>query len=217
MNSSLNKSDLAYYIDKQISMFFPFGNEKNLSVLIKYIDFAFQRIEFCFSKIKNKYFFDGTNSVFNHLNGDQYAIFLYYLSNTLFRLNQDTNLCSKLYLLNKALHGLDAFYEVELPDIFLVIHPISTVLGRGKYDDYLIVYQRCGIGSNHNIYPTIGKYVTLHPGSSVLGNSTIYDNCAIASESFVLDKKIESNQIYIGNPKSYFLKENNFPISQFWK
>ena len=96
---------------------------------------AFQRIEFCFSKINNKYFFDGTNSVFNHLNGDQYAIFLYYLSNTLFRLNQDTNLCSKLYLLNKALHGLDAFYEVQLPDIFMVIHPISTVLGRGKYDN----------------------------------------------------------------------------------
>jgi serine O-acetyltransferase len=217
MHTSLSKSDLAYYIDKQISIFFPFDNEKNLTVLNKHIDLAFQRIEFCFSKINNKYFFDGTNSVFNHLNGDQYAIFLYYLSNTLFRLNQDTNLCSKLYLLNKALHGLDAFYEVQLPDIFMVIHPISTVLGRGKYDNYFIVYQRCGIGSNHNIYPTIGKYVTLHPGASVLGNSTINDNCAIASESFVLDKKIESNQIYIGNPKSYILKENNFPISQFWK
>jgi serine O-acetyltransferase len=217
MHSSLSKSDLAYYIDKQVSMFFPFDNDKNLSVLNKHIDLAFQRIEFCFSKINNKYFFDGTNSVFNHLNGDQYAIFLYYLSNTLFQLNQDSKLCSKLYLLNKALHGLDAFYEVQLPDIFMVIHPISTVLGRGKYDNYFIVYQRCGIGSNHNIYPTIGKYVTLHPGASVLGNSTINDNCAIASESFVLDKKIESNQIYIGNPKSYILKENNCPISQFWK
>ena len=217
MHSSLSKSDLAYYINKQISNFFPFDNEKIFYVLNKHIDLAFQRIEFCFSKINNKYFFDGTNSVFNHLNGDQYAIFLYYLSNTLFRLNEDINLCSKIYLLNKALHGLDAFYEVQLPDIFMVVHPISTVLGRGKYDDYFIVYQRCGIGSNHNIYPTLGKYVTLHPGASVLGDSTINDNCAIASESFVLDRKIQSNQLYIGNPKSYILKENNIPISQFWK
>jgi serine O-acetyltransferase len=217
MHSSLSKSELSLYIDRQISNFFPNGNEKNLNVLNANIDFALQRIEYCFSKINNKYFFDGNHSIFNHLNGDQYAIFLYYLSNTLFRLDQDSNLCSKLYLLNKSLHGLDAFYEVQLPDIFMVIHPISTVLGRGKYDDYFLVYQRCGIGSNHNIYPKLGKYVTLHPGASVLGNSTINNYCAIASESLVIDKIIDSNQIYIGNPKSHTLIENKNPISQFWK
>ena len=217
MHCTLNKSDLSYYLDKQLSNFFPYANEKNYKILINHIDLALQRIEFCFSKINNKYFFDGTNSIFNHLNGDQYAIFLYYLSNTLYRFNQDTNLCSKIYLLNKSLHGLDAFYEVELPDIFMVVHPISTVLGRGKYDDYFLVYQRCGVGSNHNIYPTIGKYVTLHPGASVLGNSIINTKTAIASESLVLDKSIGSNSIYIGNPKSHIIKENINPISQFWK
>jgi serine O-acetyltransferase len=95
------------------------------------------------------------------------------LSREVFLKSNDFTLAKKIYLLNKALFCLDVFYEVELPPIFLFVHPVGTVLGRAKYSDYLVVYQRVGVGSNHGIYPTLGEYVTLHPGAMVLGNSQV--------------------------------------------
>jgi hypothetical protein len=53
--------------------------------------------------------------------------------------------------------------------VFLLVHPLGTVLGRGNYSDFFVAYQRCGVGSNNEVYPTFGKHVTLRPGSAVLG------------------------------------------------
>ena len=212
---TLQKPQLLNYVLRQVNHYFPDGREMVENDLLPVFDHTIMRVEYCFSKINNKYFFDGQYSVFNHLHGDQYCIFLYYLSNTMFRNGIDTGLCSKIYLLNKALHGLDAYFEVELPDIFLVIHPLATVLGRAKYSNYLLVYQRCGIGSNRNIYPNLGQFLTLHPGSAILGKSDISDGCSIAAESLVLDMDLTHNSMYIGNPKEHYIK-NIESKSEFW-
>jgi len=71
-----------------------------------------------------------------------------------------------------------------------------------------MVYQSCNIGSNHNVYPTFGEYVTIHPGASVLGNCKIGDNCRIGAGSLLLEKDIEDNKTYVGNPGKYKLIEN---------
>ena len=104
-------------------------------------------------------------------------MFLYFLANTLYKYDYELSFFEKIFLLNKILFSLDIFYEVELPDIFLFVHPLGTVLGRGSYSDYLVVYQRCNIGSNNNL--SNSKHVTLHPGASVLGNCIIgrFKNC----------------------------------------
>jgi serine O-acetyltransferase len=94
---------------------------------------ALERLEHCFTKVNNKYFFDGDRAVFSHLHGDQYCMWLYFLANQLFRDGGEPEVCSKLFLLNKSLNACDLFYEVALPDIFLVVHPLGTVLGRGAY------------------------------------------------------------------------------------
>jgi serine O-acetyltransferase len=215
MKLSLPQPELIQYVSRQLNMFFP--DEKGITSkeLNRHFDKALQRVEYCFSKVNTKYFFDGKHSIFNHLHADQYCMFLYFLSNTFFRENDNINISSKVYLLNKALHGLDAFYEVNLPDIFLVIHPLATVLGRGTYGDYFIVYQRCGVGSNHDVYPTMGKHVTMHPGSAVLGKCSIGNNCKIGAESLIIDAALEDNSLYIGNPKQNVIK-NVTQHSQFW-
>src|SRR5205823_183490 len=97
------------------------------------VDRAVERAEHCFSRINLKYFNDGATTRFDHLHTDQYAVFLYLLANTIFRAGGDTRLAAKVYALNKALHGVDAFYEVELPSVFAFQHPVGTVLGRGRY------------------------------------------------------------------------------------
>ncbi len=162
---------------------------------------AFARLEHCFSRVNNRYFFDGRDVVFDHLHGDQYAMWLYFLSHQLYLDAAPESWAKKVFLLNKSLHGCDIFYEVTLPAVFLLVHPLGTVLGRGEYGEYFIAYQRCGIGSNHDVYPRLGPHVTLRPGSAVLGKCVIGANVTIAAESLVLDRDIDANTTYFGNPR----------------
>jgi serine O-acetyltransferase len=214
MKISIKTSSLLKFVIDQINSFFPDGKAVQAHDLKKSFDHSMQRLEFCFSKVNNKYYRDESRVFFNHLNGDQYAIFLYYLSNTCFKNNVKDDICNKIFLLNRSLNGIDMFYEVDLPDIFLLVHPIGTILGRGEYSDYLVVYQKCGIGSNHEIYPTLRKNVTLRPGASIIGNCKVGENCEIGAESLLMDKNLEDNTLYVGNPKKYsiYKREKHNPV-----
>jgi len=214
VRSSLDARGLAAYAATQVNGLFPDGEVVSADDLMPAVTGALPRLEHCFIHIENKYFFDGESAVFSHLHGDQYAMWLYLLSNELHRQGGPASICSKLFLLNKSLHGIDAFHEVELPSIFLLVHPLGTVLGRGAYSDYFVAYQRCGVGSNHDVYPTFGRHVTLRPGSAVLGTCTIGDHCQIATESLVLDRDLPDHTLYIGNPKTMTLKRQDaiFPL-----
>ena len=200
-NLSLSKTNLANYVIQQMNNNFPDDCIIDRLLFNKYLSIALERTEYCFSKVKNLYFNNEVSTFFNHLNGDQYSMFLYFLANTLYKYDYELSVCEKIFLLNKSLFSIDIFYEVELPDIFLFVHPLGTVLGRGNYSDYLVVYQRCNIGSNNDIYPTLNKHVTLHPGASVLGNCMIGENSRIASNSLILDSSLKPNTTYIGTPK----------------
>ena len=207
MKMSIHKDELVLYLVKQLNSFFPDMNLIHEKDMMEYINPILERVEYCFSHINNKYFFDGDEVVFNHLHGDQYAMFLYYAANTIYTRGGDETVCTKLFYLNRMLHGIDAYYEVELPDIFLFVHPLGTVLGRGKYSDYFMVYQRCGVGSNRDVYPAMKKYVTLRPGSSILGNCNIEENCTLAAGSLLIDRNLQKNTVYMGNPKSFFTRQ----------
>jgi len=214
--SSLPLSQLAHLLVHQTDAAFPDGDALNIEELLPSMMTAQARLEHCFSAINNKYFFDGQSVVFDHLHGDQYATWLYLVSNQLYRDRGPTSWSKKIFLLNKMMHGCDLFYEVELPSIFLLVHPLGTVLGRGSYQDYLMVYQRCGVGSNHDVHPTLGRYVTMRPGSAVLGNCIVGDNTTIATESLVLDHTVLPNSIYFGNPRNYWTREKSTPES-LWR
>jgi len=207
--ASLSPDALAQLASRQVNGMFPDESPVSAADLTEAVSAALARVEHCFTRIDNKYFFDGTQAVFDHLHGDQYAMWLYLLSHQLFKAGGPVAACKKLFLLNKALHGCDVFYEVELPSIFLFVHPLGTVLGRGSYSDYLIVYQRAGIGSNHDVYPTLGAHLTLRPGSAVLGRCIVGDCCSIAAESLLLDRDLPANSLYIGNPRDHVVRTHN--------
>jgi len=211
VRSSLDAGGLAAYAASQVNALFPDPDVVEADDLMSAVTVALTRLEHCFSHVDNKYFFDGETAVFSHLHGDQYAMWLYLLGNELFRQGGPPSTCSKLFLLNKSLHGIDAFYEVELPSVFLLVHPLATVLGRGTYSDFFVAYQRCGVGSNNDVYPTFGKHVTLRPGSAVLGACTVGDHCQIATESLVLDRDLPDHTLYIGGPRTATLKRQDKP------
>lgn len=218
LKSSLDAKDLALYVCRQLNSIFPDGMVYSEGDLLHLVESALDRVEYCFSHIENRYFFDGEASIFNHLHGDQYAMFLYFLSRVVFleKLDTTNSLASKLFLLNKSLHGLDAFYEIELPSVFLFVHPIGTVLGRATYKDFLVVYQRCGVGSNHGIYPQIDGSVTLHPGSSVLGKCHVGEGSSLGTGALLIDKDLICNTIYLGNPKNYTILPGRGP-NPIWR
>ncbi len=206
VRSTLDLHGLTELASAQVNSMFPDGNPVAAMELLPSAMRALDRLEHCFTHVNNKYFFDGQQAVFDHLHGDQYAMWLYFLSHQLHMDGGVPATCKKLFLLNKALHGCDIFYEISLPSIFLLIHPLGTVLGRGSYADYFLVYQRCGVGSNHDTYPTLGPYTTLRPGSAVLGRCTVGNNNTLAAESLLLDRNLPNDSVYIGNPRDFVLR-----------
>lgn len=218
MKISLSPTDLAAYVAGQVSYLFPDRDITGHSLDI-YVENALARVEYCFSHIKRKYFFDGEQAYFDHLHTDQYAMFLYFLGNTIYRMEGDLSLASKVYALNKSLHAIDAFYEVELPDIFAFQHPVGSVLGRGKYSNYFYVYQRCSIGANlYDVYPTLGEGVIMFGGSAVIGNCTIGNNCWLSVGTIIMDSDVPSNSIVFGHSPNTAIKatKRNVVKDMFW-
>ena len=186
MQLSLSRTDLAAYLRKQFETLFPDGAD--LADLPRLVDLALGRVEHCFSRVRLKGFFANGQPRFSHLHCDQYAIFLYYLSNSTFREKPGHPIADKAYALNKALHALDAYYEVQLPDVFSVQHPVGTVLGRASYADYFLCYHNCTVGANlDNDYPSFGRGVVMYGGSRVIGKTAVGDNTFVSTGAIVID------------------------------
>lgn len=202
MNITVNKELLCQYVSAQLNNFFPDYINVESRNISQYIDDTLDRLEFCFKHIQKPYYNygEGIEMCFNYLHGDHYAMFLYILSNTIYKVDKNENLASKVFLLNKALHGIDAFYNIELPEIFLFVHPVGTILGRAKYEDYFVVYQNCSVGATEEgIYPTFSKETILYSKCSVIGNCKIGNNVVFSANATIINTDILSNSVVLGN------------------
>lgn len=215
--SKIYKNEIFDLVVNQLNYLFKDKYKVKKKNILLCLNDAFDRTINCFSKINNPYYYDKKKKLvlFNYLNSDQFSTFLYFLANSCFERKKQKNLCDKIYYLNKALNSLDLFYEVKMPDIFLLVHPVGTVLGRAEYSDYFIVYQGVNVGSNKNQYPKFSKYVTLRPSTSVLGKCFLEFNSELATGSTLVDKVLKKNSTYFGNPKSFFLKRKK-ELNSIW-
>jgi serine O-acetyltransferase len=185
MRTSLTRFELCAYLCRQMGNMFPDGAA--LGNLAHVVGLALERTAHCFSRVGLKGFTDAEGAIFSHRHSDQYAIFLYYLANSAFQAGNIV-LAEKTYALNKALHGLDAFYEVELPAIFAVQHPVGTVLGRATYSDYFLCYQNCTVGANlEGEHPSFGEGVVMYGGSRIIGDTHVGSNTLVSTGAIVID------------------------------
>lgn len=172
-----------------------------------YLEAAYKRALYCFSRNTNKYFKKGTIDV--HHTG-QYAILLCYLARVAFEAG-DRETADRVYALNKALHGFDIFYEVELPNVFFMEHPVGTVLGRAKYSDRLFLGQNVTVGGNKGCcYPTIGENVCLHAGCMVVGDSHLGNNIEVSAQAFIRDEVIPDNCLVFGKSPNLVIKQRSY-------
>jgi serine O-acetyltransferase len=186
MKLSLPPDALAKYVERQFESLFPDG--EGLGELPSFVSDALQRVEYCFARIGIKGFSDADGARFYHRHSDQYTVFLYYLANSAFQRKPGHPVADKAYALNKALHGCDLYYEVGLPAIFALQHPVGTVLGRATYSDYFLCYHNCTVGANlADDYPSFGRGVVMYGGSRMIGRTKVGDNSLVSTGTIVID------------------------------
>lgn len=211
MKLSIEINQLNKYVINQLNVFFNDGLLIENNELIKFQQEAINRLEMSFVHIKNHYFRSNNKPYFNHLNSDHYSMYLYILSNIVWEHSKDSRLPTKIFLLNKALHGIDVFYTVKLPKIFLFCHPLGTVLGNAKYSDYFIVYQNCTVGGDSmGKYPKFEQGVLLYSGVSVIGDSLIGTNTIFGAQSSIVSSEVKSDSLVLQKyPNNRILKNKS--------
>lgn len=173
---------------------------------------ALRRLEKSFSKVKSPYFHKDGEIAFHIEHSVQYMMFLYFLSNSLYKAGK-TDKASLGYYQNKIMNSVELFYTVEMPNYFCAEHPIGTVLGKASYGDFFFFCQGCTVGGNlkDNMikYPVIGEYVTMYSNSKVLGDCHIGNNVIIGADTYIKDTDIPDNSMVFGQYPNLLIKSNH--------
>ena len=198
MYMSLTKRMLQDYIVRQLDMFFPDEISARDAIFHAAFDLALERQEFCLSHISLPGYTRDGSANFSHLYADQYSTFLYYLSNSIWQMHGDERICSKLILLNKMLNGCWFSYKAKLPNIFVLGHPVGTILGNADYEDYLVVFQNVTVNTDYTKTedaPHLGKGLILFAGAKIIGGEPIGDHVTIGVDATVYKQEIPSNTL----------------------
>jgi serine O-acetyltransferase len=210
---TLENDQLAKYVSSQLNLFFPDQNPVQADELLVWMNQAEERVFECFYGIKKKYFTEHETVYFNHLQTDQYCMYLYMLANFIYKNQGNLDLATKLYYLNKVMHSVDVYFTTDLPPVFLFVHPSGTILGRGKFHGRLVAYQGCTVGClNEGIFPVFKGDVILYSHASVLGTCHIGHNVCIGTGVQVINTDVPDNTVVTGTYPNYQLRENRKSI-----
>jgi serine O-acetyltransferase len=195
---------MARYIAAQLNYTFPDENPIEAGALQEAVEAVEERAYRCFTGVRKKYFNEGDRVVFDHLHSDQYAMYLYMLAHDVYQRGAGDRLATKLYYLNKALHGVDIYFTTRLPETFLFVHPLGTILGRAQFADGLVVYQGCTVGClNDGVFPTFVGPAILYANSSVLGKCRVGRNVCIAAGVSIIDTDVPDDTVALGHHPDY--------------
>jgi serine O-acetyltransferase len=175
---------LLTYVGRQLDHFFPDGRgEAERALLQPILQPALDRLERCINAVRL-----WPHGEFDHLHSSQYASFLYFLAHTAWQGGAGRPLCNKLFGLNKALNGIDLFYEIDLPEVFFIGHSVGIVLAKARYGNRLVLYQNSTVGKNHGHAPVLGDGVVMYPNSAVIGRCEVGAGSVIAQGVSVVNR-----------------------------
>ncbi|MBN8418605.1 MAG: serine acetyltransferase [Verrucomicrobia bacterium] len=178
--------------------FFPLGDDVQ-STIDDAICSTVRSLEYCFRHINHPSYNKNGVGLFDVLNSDHYASFLCLLGREVHRMHPHHPVAQKCFLLNKALHGLNCMYDVELPPVFWLLHTVGSVIGKAKYGNYLVVRQGCTIGAMRGEYPVIGEGFIMSSACSIIGASVVGDNVMLAPNTVILGENIGPNTLVSGH------------------
>jgi serine O-acetyltransferase len=190
------------HVARHLDVLFPLENKSELSDIFPT---AVERTKRALSWAKEKGYTTYYTGEIHPLHTDQYCMLLYCLSNEAIKRNFRT-LAEKLFCLNKTLHAVDIWCEVEMPDVFCLSHPVGAVMGRAKYGNGFCFSQGCTVGNNKDIYPVIGENVVMYAHSMILGNCKIGNNVKISAKAYIKDEDVPDNVIVFGSSPNLVFK-----------
>ena len=183
-----NREELVDYISRQLDHFFPDRRDDVHSVINQDLDDALSRFELCSCAVKL-----WKPKTYNYLHSEQSTMFLYILSNTIYKNRGEVRVPTKLFGLNKALNGFSCFFDTELPDIWFVGHSPGIVLARATYGNYFAVYQNSTVGKNHGVAPVLEEKVVMFPNSAIVGHCRIRPATIVGQGQRVVDQETPGN------------------------
>ena len=180
------REGLIDYTSAQVANLCPDGRNGPVRERIaEHVDEALARIGHCIDAVRM-----WRQGEFSHLHSSQYCIYLYYLANTIWRESGDRDVCTRLFLLNKALNGIDLFYEIEMPGVFFIGHSVGIVLAKATYGERLVLYQNSTVGKNHGVAPVLGEGVVMYPNTAIIGRSVVEDDAVISQGTSVVNRHV---------------------------
>lgn len=196
---------------------FLWGGNVDKNIIQECVPETLKKLERILSAIskENKYVWSENEIVFSPMHSVQYAVFLYLLSNTLYKncggRYEETD---RIYYLNKIMHSCDWFYAIALPEIFFAEHSLGSVMGRADYGNQFFFYQGCTVGGNRDrsgklYYPVIGKNVLMYSNSSVLGKAVIGNNVIISAGTTIVGDSVPDNSIVFGRTPHLIIKRKD--------
>lgn len=123
---------------------------------------------------------------------------------------------------NKLLHGIDFFPRNPIPEVFMLVHPVGTVIGRIALPSFSVIYQGVSVGArlpdeeNYD-YPIFNGPVVLFSHSSIYGNCIVGQNVVFGAGSMVLECDIPDDSVVLGQfPNHRFLTGGKQIIDKFF-
>ncbi len=213
MQLSIEREYLYNYVQKQMMYFFPDGKNADGNDVKAAFDSALKRVEECFSVINNPAYSDEEGNIFfSHIHSDQYAQFLYFLSNSLWKMSGNRAVCDKIIGLNRILNNLFISYKCELPEHFFLGHAFGTIIGNAEFDDFLCVSHLVTINTGEERQgkrtPHIGKGVWLGPESKIIGDKAIGDRVSVGIGAVVYNRDIPNDSIVVNRGNGMEILEN---------
>ena len=215
---SLERDELKRYLITQLEHFFPddlstsyANNRPTGGDIDAAFAMALDRLEYCFRYINMPAYSDDRQTYFSHLHGDQYSQFLYYFANSLWDISQNRPICDKVMQLNRLLSGCFWSYHAGLPDIFILVHAVGSVIGNAKYGNYFACSQNCTIATQNDLNNQFGEWLLMGAGSSLLNRDLkIGDRVAIGAGTQIYSESVlEDDTLAIMSEGKLVLKKRD--------
>ena len=203
----LTRQGLMDYTTRQLLHFFPDGIPLDVNKIDVHLDEALHRLEHCINHVRM-----WRQNEFDHLHSSQYCLYLYYLANTIWRNTGDAELCTRIFLLNKALNGIDCFYEIAMPDVFFIGHSVGIVLAKAEYGNFLAIYQNSTVGKNHGEAPSLGEGVVMYPNTAIIGRCKVADGTILAQGSRLVNQDSPGHCLVFSQGRETVFKPASRPI-----
>ena len=211
-----------YAVKKCVLNDYPYNIEWDDIVVRPIFDFVFNDVLGQHAHIMNKYYSKDGEGLIMLEYMDHYVELLFRFANKLWKVGME-NLAELVYYSSRIRGSIDCFYKSEIPDFFMPVHAIGSVMDmHAQYGKLFQIYNGCHIGP-YNIHedpslwvhPQFGNGVRLLSGVHIYGNTTIGNNVIVSVNSLLINEDIPDNCIVMGSSPNLVIKKigNNGPLT----